>query len=138
MPKFLLVALLTITFALSAFGYTYKTTYTVPCDQLWPAVKDTLTNPDNYAVESSDDAQMNAAYQVKHTVHANVSGAILQRTNHVKLVTKGTGCEMQVGSNYSGREHNDRGDFKTRVDESLAKLQAAKPAEPVKPQDTTK
>ena len=138
MPKFLLVALLTITFALSAFGYTYKTTYTVPCDQLWPAVKDTLTNPDNYAVESSDDAQMNAAYQVKHTVHANVSGAILQRTNHVKLVTKGTGCEMQVGSNYSGWEHNDRGDFKTRVDESLAKLQAAKPAEPVKPQDTTK
>ena len=138
MPKFLLVALITITFALPAFAYTYKTTYTVPCDQLWPAVKETLSNPDNYSVESTDEAQMNAAYQVKHSVHANVSGAILQRTNHVKLVSKGTGCEMQVGSNYSGWEHNDRGDFKTRVDESLAKLQAAKPAEAPKPQDTTK
>ena len=35
--------------------------------------------------------------------------------------------EMQVGSNYSGWEHNDKGDFKTRVDESLAKLKAAQP-----------
>ena len=138
MPKFLLAALITIAFALPAFAYTYKTTYSVACDQLWPAVKVTLSNPDNYTVDSSDDAQMNAAYQVKHTVHANISGTLLQRTNHVKLVTKGTGCEMQVGSNYSGWEHNDRGDFKTRVDESLAKLNAAKPSEPAKPPDTTK
>jgi hypothetical protein len=29
MPKSLLVALITITFALPAFGYTYKTTYTI-------------------------------------------------------------------------------------------------------------
>jgi hypothetical protein len=40
---------------------------------------------------------------------------------------------MQVGSNYSGWEHNDKGDFKTRVDESLAKLEAAPLAEPAKP-----
>ena len=32
--------------------------------------------------------------------------------------------------NYSGREHNDRGDFKTRVDESLAKLKAHHPSSP--------
>lgn len=132
MQRFLLVALILIAFALPAFGYTYKTTYSVPCDQLWPAVKDTLSNPENYSVDSSDEAQMNATYQVKHAVHANVSGAILQCTNHVKLVAKGTGCEMQVGSNCSGWEHNQRGDFKQRVDESLAKLQAAKPTEPAK------
>ena len=30
------------------------------------------------------------------------------------------------------------GDFKTRVDESLAKLQAVKPAEPEKPAEPTK
>lgn len=35
--------------------------------------------------------------------------------------------------NFSGREHDDKGDFKTRVDESLAKLKNAKPAEPAKP-----
>jgi hypothetical protein len=133
MPKSLLVALITIIFALPAMGYTYKSTYAVACDQLWPAVKVVLSNPDNYAIESSDDAQMNAAYQVKHAVHANVSGALLQRTNHVKLVTKGTGCEMRVGSNYSGWEHNDRGDFKQRVDESLAKLDASKPPKPAEP-----
>ncbi len=138
MPKSLLVALITIILALPMFGYTYKTSYSLPCDQLWPAVKAVLANPDNYTVESSDEALMTAAYQVKHSVHANVSGAVLQRTNHVKLVTKGTGCEMQVGSNYSGWEHNDRGDFKTRVDESLAKLQAGKPPEPAKPAEPAK
>ena len=132
MPKFLLVALIAVAFALPAFAMTYKTAYSVPCEQLWSAVKDTLNNAENYTVDSSDDAQMSAAYQVKHAVHANVSGAILQRTNHVKLVTKGTGCELQVGSNYSGWEHNDRGDFKQRVDDSLAKLQGAKPQEPAK------
>jgi hypothetical protein len=41
---------------------------------------------------------------------------------------------MQVVSNYSGFEHDDKGDFRKRVDESLAKLKAAKPAEPAKPQ----
>jgi len=138
MNRSLVVALITITFALPAFAMTYKTSYSVACNELWVAVKDTLSNGENYSVEKSDDAQMNAAYQVKHTAHVNISGALLQRTNHVKLVSKGTGCEMQVGSNYSGWEHNDQGDFKNRVEESLAKLNAAKPAEPAKPQDATK
>src|SRR5271157_6503168 len=138
MMKFVIVALMSLAPALPAFGKTYKSTYPVPCSELWGAVKDTLSNPENYSVVSSDDTKMTAAHDVKHAAHVNVSGAILQRTNHVTLVSKGAGCEMQVGSNYSGWEHNDRGDFKTRVDESLAKLQAAKPAEPAKPQDSTK
>jgi hypothetical protein len=41
-------------------------------------------------------------------------------------------------SNYSGFEHNDRDDFKKRMDESLAKLKASKPSEPAKPADATK
>jgi hypothetical protein len=52
----------------------------------------------------------------------------------VTLVPMGTGCEMQVVSNYSGWEHNDRSDFKKRVDESLAKLKAAAPAQTAKPE----
>ena len=69
---------------------------------------------------------------------SSISGAVLQRTNHVKLVSKGAGCEMQVGSNYSGWEHNDRGDLQRRVEESLAKPNATKPPEPQKPQDASK
>jgi hypothetical protein len=45
---------------------------------------------------------------------------------------------MRVDSNYSGFEHNDSGDFKKRVDESLVKLKAAKPPEATKPADTSK
>jgi len=71
---------------------------------------------------------MTASYNVKHSAHVNISGAILQRTNRVTLVPQGTECEMQVVSNYSGWEHNDRSDFKKRVDDSLEKLKAATPA----------
>jgi hypothetical protein len=45
---------------------------------------------------------------------------------------------MQVQSAYSGIGNNDEGDFKKRVDASLAKLQATPPAEPAKPDDTKK
>jgi hypothetical protein len=39
---------------------------------------------------------------------------------------------------YSGLSHNDAGDFKKRVDESMAKLKGSKPAEPAKPANETK
>ena len=129
---------MSLALALPAFGKTYKSTYPVPCSELWGAVKDALSNPENYNVVESDDTKMTASYNVKHSAHVNVSGAILQRTNHVTLVPNGTGCEMQVVSNYSGWEHNDRGDFKNRVDESLAKLTAATPSQPAKPEAPAK
>jgi hypothetical protein len=124
------VALMSLAFGLPGFGKTYKSTYPVPCSELWGAVKDTLSNPENYSVEQSDDTQMTAAYKVKHAAHVTITGAALQRTNHVTLVSKGTECEMHVVSNYSGFEHDDKGDFRKRVDESLAKLKSA-PASPV-------
>jgi hypothetical protein len=127
------VSILSLALALPAFGRTYKSTYTAHCGEVWSAVKDTLNNPENYEVEASDDAQMTASYKVKHAAHVNASGAILQRTNHVTLVSRGTTCEMQVVSNYSGWEHDDKGDFKTRVDESLAKLKVATTPETPKP-----
>ena len=112
------------------FAETYKSTYPVPCSDVWGAVKDTLGHADNYNVVESDDVKMTASYKVKHAAHVTITGAVLQRTNHVTLVAKGTGCEMQVVSNYSGFEHNDRGDFKTRVDEALAKPKAPDTSEP--------
>jgi len=129
---------LSATLGLLALGKTYKSTLPVPCNEVWAAVKETLGNPENYNVESSDDAKMTAAYHVKHTVHVNVSGAILQRTNHVTLIPKGATCEMDVVSNFSGWEHNDREDFKKRVDEALAKAKGAPPSEPAKPQTPAK
>jgi len=134
--KFVPVAVLALALAAPGFGKTYKTTYPVSCSDLWPAVKDALANPDNhYEVVASDDTQMHADYNVHHEAHVTISGAILQRMNKVTLVPQGTGCEMQVVSNWSGVEHSDRSDFKRRVDESLARLKAppAQPAEPTMP-----
>jgi hypothetical protein len=138
MLKFAVVALLLLTFAVPAFGKTSKNTYPAPCSELWGAVKDVLSNAENYNVEESNDSLMTAAYKVKHNVHVTVTGAVLQRTNHVALVSKGAECEMQVKSNYSGFEHDDSGDFRKRVEESFAKLKDAKPAEPPKPIEPTK
>lgn len=138
MWRLLLVAMIVLAFAWPAVGMTYKTNYPVACSDIWPAVKEVLSHPDEYDVVATNDAEMNAAYNVKHTVHVNLTGAILQRTNHVKLVTKGTGCEMQVGSNYSGPEHNDQGDFRRRVEEAMAKQKAAEPVQPVKSTGETK
>lgn len=136
--RLVVLALLSLALALSAFGKTHKSTYSDPCSEVWGAVKDTLNHPENYSVVGTDDAQMTASYNVKHAAHFTVAGAALQRTNHVTLVSKGAECEMQVVSNYSGFEHNDSGDFKTRVDESLTKLKAAKASEPAKPEAPAK
>ena len=138
MMRSVIVALISFIVAVPALGKTYKSTYPDPCSEVWSAVKDTLSNPDNYNVTASDDAKMTADYDPKHAAHVNVSGALLQRKNHVTLVSQGTGCQMQVVSNYSGWEHNDQGDFKTRVDQSLAKLKGASPAEAAKPADAGK
>jgi len=131
--RIVVVALLAIGLALPILCETYKTQYPIPCSELWPAVKDTLSNPDNYTVVKNDEDKMTTTYKVKHNVHVTVTGALLQRNNKVTLVPKGDGCEMQVVSNYSGFEHDDRGDFQKRVDDSLAKTKAAKPSEPAKP-----
>jgi hypothetical protein len=136
--RLVVVALMALALALPALGKTYKSTYPVSCSDLWPAVKDTLGNVENYNVVDSDDTKMTASYGVKHAAHVTITGAVLQRTNKVALVPKDTGCEMQVVSNYSGFEHNDKGDFKTRVDESLAKLKGAPDSQPAKPADPAK
>lgn len=138
MMKFAVIAFMTLIFALPAFSKAHKDSYPQPCSELWTAVKDALSNPDNnYDVVSKDDAQMAASYNVKHAVHLSITGAVAQRTNQVTLISKGTGCEMQVVSSYSGLAHDDAGDFKKRVEESLTKVNT-KPADAAKPGDATK
>ena len=134
-------AMLALALALPAFGAgnkTYKTTYPVPCSELWGAVKLALGNPDNYKDVQSDDDKMTADYNVKHSIHWSVIGAVNQGKNHVSLAPIGTTCEMSVVSMYSGLSHNDQGDFKKRVEEALAKLQAEKPPEPTKTETPAK
>ncbi len=138
--RLVLVATL-LSVALPAFGVgdkTYKTTYPVPCSEVWGAVKAALANPDNYKDVQSDEDKMTANYNVKHSIHWSISGAINQGKNSVALAPMGTGCEMSVVSMYSGLSHNDQGDFKKRVDESLAKLKANKPSETTTPEDPAK
>jgi hypothetical protein len=132
--KLVFVTMISLALAVPALGKTSKTTYPTACSELWSAVKNTLGHAENYSVEESSDTLMTATYKVKHAAHVTVSGAVLQRANRVALVSKGTECEMQVKSNYSGFEHDDSGDFRKRVEESFAKLKGAKPAEPAKPE----
>ena len=138
MMKVAVAALMLLALALPAFGKTSKNTYPAPCSELWGAVKDVLSNAENYNVEESNDTLMTASYKVKHAVHVTITGAALQRTNHVALVSKGTECEMQVKSNYSGFEHDDSGDFRKRVEESFAKLKGTTPSQPAKPEAPAK
>jgi hypothetical protein len=135
------VALLSLALALPAFGAgdkTYKNTYPVPCSEVWNAVKVALANPDNYKDVQSDDVKMTADYNVKHSIHVSVTGAINQGKNKVALVPIGTTCEMSVVSMFSGFSHNDQGDFKKRVDEALAKLKSVPPSQPATPPEPAK
>jgi len=128
------VLALLLLLTLPALGANHETAYSNPCSQLWPAVKEVISNPDSYKIVSSDDAKWTAFYDVKHKVHLSVSGAVAQKTNQVTLVTQGAGCQMQVNSSFSGLTHDDQGDFVNRVNAALAKQQAvAKPAEQAKP-----
>ena len=135
------VASLSLALALPAFGAgdkTYKNTYPVPCSKLWDAVKLALSNPDNYKDVVSDEDKMTAEYNVKHSIHWSIAGAVNQGKNHVSLAPIGTACEMSVVSMYSGLSHNDAGDFKKRVDAALAKVKDAPSSQPAKAEEPAK
>ncbi len=139
--KVVLVAFLLLALALPAFAAgnkSYNYTYPIPCGNLWSAVKLALSNPDNYKDVVNDEDKMTADYNVKHSIHWSVAGAINQGKNKVNLVPVGTSCQMSVMSMYSGLAHNDQGDFKKRVDGALAKLKDAPPSEPAKPEEPAK
>ncbi|MFN8006908.1 MAG: hypothetical protein U0V70_07785 [Terriglobia bacterium] len=123
---------------LPAFSKTHKETFPNPCSEVWAATKDTLGNPENYTIKITDESRMTASYSVKHSAHVTVTGALRQRPNTVSLSTKGTDCQMEVQSNYSGFEHNDAGDFVKRVKDSLAKLKGPAASEPAKPAEPAK
>ena len=125
--KALCVVLAVLILTLPATAGTHKETYSNPCSEVWTAVKGTLGKVENYEIKIADETRMTASYSVKHSAHVTITGALRQRPNTVSLTTKGTGCQMEVQSNYSGVEHNDAGDFITRVKEALDKLKTPPP-----------
>ena len=126
MKRLVLVISLAI-LAVPGFAKTHKDMFSVPCAELWPAVKDTLRNSGKYGIIGIDNGEMTASY--------NIGGFLTgKRINSLVLNSKGNSCEMQVQTSYSGLVNNDEGDLKKRVQESLDKLKAAPPAEKPKSQ----
>jgi hypothetical protein len=123
MKRFAVVALMLISLAGPAFGKTHKEMYTVSCTELWPAVKDTLRNSGKYGIISIDNSDMAASFNIGGTLTG-------KRINSVVLNGKENSCEMQVQTAFSGLVNNDEGDFKKRVDTSLAQLQKSPPTAP--------
>jgi hypothetical protein len=116
-----------------ALAKVHKDMYPVACTVLWPAVKDTLRNSGKYGILGMDSSEMTATYSM------GIGSIGQKRVNSVVLNGKGdSSCEMQTQSGFSGLGNNDAGDFKKRVDESLAKQQASQPAPPAKPESPTK
>src|SRR4051812_7295125 len=110
------VALLLVPVAL---GKTHKDTYEVSCDALWPAVKDAVRNSGKYGIIGIDNNEMSISYVIGGTLGGKrINSVVLNRVSEKS-------CEMQTQTAYSGLIHNDAGDFKQRVDDSLAKLQVA-------------
>jgi hypothetical protein len=115
--------MLLLVLAAPGFAKTHKDVFDVPCNILWPAVKDTLRNSGKYGIIGIDNSEMTASYNMG----GNLTG---KRINSIVLNSSGNGCEMQVQTAFSGLVNNDVGDMKKRVQESLEKLQAAGPEKP--------
>jgi hypothetical protein len=128
MKRIAVAGLMLVIVAGPSFAKTHQDTYPVPCSVLWPAVKDTLRNSGKYGILGMENTEMSATYSV------GMGSLGQKRSNSVLLNVKGdTSCEMVTQSGYGGLGTNDAGDFKKRVDASLAKLQASPPA-PAKPE----
>jgi len=122
------LALMLLAAVPTSFAKIHKDMYSVPCSVLWPAVKDTLRNSGKYGILGMDNTEMTATYSM------GIGSLGQKRSNSVVLNVKDdTSCEMVTQSGFSGLGNNDAGDFKKRVDASLAKLQASPPA-PAQPE----
>jgi hypothetical protein len=129
MRRFAMAVLLLSIVAVPAFAKTHKDDYSVSCTVLWAAVKDTLRNSGKYGIMGMDNGEMTASFSI------GIGSIGQKRVNSVALNAKGDSCEMVVQSGFSGLTNDDAGDFKKRVDKSLAaQQQSPQPTPPAKPQ----
>jgi hypothetical protein len=129
-----MLVMMVLIFVGPSFAKTHKDLYTVPCSVLWPAVKDTLRNSGKYGILGMDSTEMTATYSM------GIGTIGQKRVNSVVLNAKGdSSCEMVTQSGFSGFTNDDAGDFKKRVDKSLAQSQQpAQPVAPAKPESPSK
>ncbi len=114
--SFVLLLATVSSFVPAACAKTHKDHYAVSCDVLWRAVKDAIRNSGKYGIIGIDNEEMSASYNIGGTLGG-------KRTNSVVLNrTSESTCEMQTQTAYTGLTHNDAGDFKERVQKSLAKI----------------
>lgn len=121
-----MVVLISLSLAVPALAKTHKDVFDVSCATLWPAVKDVLRNSGKYGIIGIDSNEMTASYNIGGTMGG-------KRINSLVLNPKGDKCELQVQTAYTGLIHDDAGDFKKRVEQSLAKLKETQPAAPAAP-----
>jgi hypothetical protein len=132
MKRFAVAVLFLSIVAVPSFAKTHKDDYSISCATLWTAVKDALRNSGKYGIIAIDNTELTASFNIGGTLTG-------KRVNSVMLNAKGdAACEMQVQTAYSGFTNNDAGDFKKRVDASLAKQSGAPPATPAKPEGSDK
>ena len=109
-----LVAMTWVT-PLAVQAKTHKELFETSCNELWPAVKDTLRNSGKYGIIGIDNGEMTASYNIG----GNLTG---KRINSLVLNARGSACELQIQTSFSGLGNNDAGDFKKRLRESLVRL----------------
>jgi len=127
-------ALLVLIVAVPAFAkskeiHAVKGVYPVSCDDLWAAVKDTIHNHNNYGLSSVNDLDLSASFVVV--------GDSFVYDDKVALIQKGNGCEMKTDIGDIGAENTNYRQFRSRVERSLGRLQAAKATTaPTRPGDS--
>jgi hypothetical protein len=67
MKRFAVAILMLQIAAVSSFAKVHKDTYSVPCNVLWPAVKDTLRNSGKYGILGIDNTEMTASFIIGST-----------------------------------------------------------------------
>ncbi len=117
MKRFCLLVVLSALAVLGpvAFAKTHRDKFAVSCDVLWPAVKDVVRSSGKYGIIAIDNTEMSVSYNIGGTLGGKrINSAVLNRLGQ-------NGCEMVTQTAYSGLIHNDAGDFRKRVEESLAR-----------------
>jgi hypothetical protein len=113
--KYFILAGALVLMAAPMFGQVQVYSYAMPCDALWPAVRDTVRNSGKYAPLLLDSREMVASFAI-----AGIRDTFAVES--VVLDPTSIGCSLRVVSPGLGV---DNGDLKKQVDKSLAKLKSA-------------
>lgn len=123
MTRSIIAAIAIFCFAVPAFPKTkdlhpVKGVYPVSCDDLWVAVKSTLSDRGNYSLSSVNDLSLHASFIVV--------GDLILFTDRVTLYPKDNGCTIKADFGEVGAENTNWRQFHSRLDRRLGMQQAAK------------